>query len=339
MKLTALIPVYNDDYALRFCLASIVGHFDEIVVLDDASTDDTPDVALEVARRHRHVRYVRHEGAQLGWVEARNRLARLTDAEHLFWLDSDDVLCEYNAHLLRDIARGSLGEGGAPIVRLYLTEMWGDFFHTTQRLRHYDRCHVYMNRHALEDFVWTGGATARLSPQHSGLSTQHSVLRPVKGAGPLFFHIKGVKPDRRLVERQMIRGWLRRRSSAPPGGPVGARLAVPGADSVGARYTSPADGFVGVGPASLSELLSGMDEAEIHRLALRHLLHSKQDRLTPTYCRSQHSALSTQDSARAPARPEVICNVLPGRFQVVHEDGHPVDRSDTQIRSLARRQP
>ena len=33
-KLTALIPVYNDDYALGFCLASIVDHFDEIIVLD-----------------------------------------------------------------------------------------------------------------------------------------------------------------------------------------------------------------------------------------------------------------------------------------------------------------
>ena len=94
MKLTALIPAYNDAYTLGLCLASIVEHFDEILVLDDASTDETPDVAADFARRHAHVRYVRHEGRQLGWVEARNRLLALTDAAHLFWLDSDDVLCE-----------------------------------------------------------------------------------------------------------------------------------------------------------------------------------------------------------------------------------------------------
>ena len=156
MKLTALIPAYNDDYALRFCLASIVDHFDEIIVLDDASTDNTPDVAADCARRHGHVRYVRHEGRQLGWIEARNRLAAMTEAGHLFWLDADDVLCEYNAHVLQIVAQSP-----SAVTRLQLCEMWGDFHHTTQRLRHYDRCHVYVNRRAFSDFIWTGGTCAR----------------------------------------------------------------------------------------------------------------------------------------------------------------------------------
>lgn len=32
-QLTALIPAHNDDYTLSFCLASIVDHFDETIVL------------------------------------------------------------------------------------------------------------------------------------------------------------------------------------------------------------------------------------------------------------------------------------------------------------------
>ncbi len=197
MKLTALIPPYNDDYALGFCLASIVDHFDEIIVLDDASTDDTPDVAADFARRHRHVRHVRHEGRLLGWVQARNQLAALTDADHLLWLDADDVLCEYNAGMLE-----ALAQSPSAMTLLLLCEMWGDFHHTTQPLKHADPCHLYMNRRAVGGIRWEGVAVERQvfgsKPAGCGVS-----------GWPLFFHIKGVKPDRRLAERRRMRDYLR----------------------------------------------------------------------------------------------------------------------------------
>ncbi len=284
MNLTALIPAYNDDYALRFCLASIVDRFDQIIVLDDASTDHTPDVAADFARRHKNVRYVRHEGRQLGWIEARNRLATLTDADHLFWLDSDDVLCEYNADLLERVAQSP-----SAVTRLPLCEMWGDFHHTTQRLRHYDRCHVYVNRRAFSDFFWTGGTCAR--PEGEG---RERAIVSKNGPGPLLFHIKGVKPDRRLVERQRMRDYLR-----APDRPDGLRV------YAGKKHASP---------------IGEMTEEEIHALALRMLLHSRQDRLTPTYRGSP--------DPNAPRRPEVIEAALPGRFEIVYKAGQPVDRID-----------
>jgi glycosyltransferase involved in cell wall biosynthesis len=277
MKLTALIPAYNDAYTLRFCLASIVAHFDEIIVMDDASTDETPDVCLDFVHRVHHVRYVRHEGRQLGWIGARNVLAGLTDSEHLFWLDADDVLCEYNAHLLREIAAGP-----RPAVRLQLCEMWGDFYHTTQRLRHYDRCHVYTNRRVLGDVTWSGGTCA-----WPGWSAP---IGGVNGPGPLFFHIKGVKPDRRLVSRSRIRHYLRDENREN----------------------------------NLESCLAGLDDVAIHELALRFLFTSRQDRLTPTY-----QAQLGISHPSAPRRPEVIEDALPGRFEITHDPaGQPLDRVD-----------
>ena len=287
MKLTALIPVYNEDYALRYCLASIVDHFDEIIVFDDASTDYTADVVAWFTTRYPHVSYRLNRGRQLGWIEARNRLAALTESSHLFWLDSDDVLCEYNAHMLRWVA-----EGPKPVVRLQLCEMWGDFYHTTQRLRHYDRCHTYVNRRVFRDMTWTGGTCARVECATAGSSSRAVVA--VNGPGPLLFHIKGVKPDRRLAERVLMRGYLGDK----------------------AKHKS----------VAAFGRLDELSQEQIHDMALRHLLRIRQDKLRPTYHESPVDP-------KAPRRPEVIERDLPGRFAILYKDGVPIDRVDHE-RSL-----
>ena len=209
-RLTALIPAHNDDYILSFALAAAAPHFD-VLVLDDASTDATAQVVSDAFReRWPNVRAVPsltpHASPlapQLGWIEARNRLLNATDSDWLFFLDSDDVLAEYNAPMLREIAEAS-EEGGPAVVRLQLTELWGDFAHTTGRLRHYDPCHVFVNRSKVCELKWTGGTAAKLS------CLTADGWRPTAGrsSGPLLFHCKGVKPDRRLVERQFVRKWL-----------------------------------------------------------------------------------------------------------------------------------
>ena len=314
MKLTALIPAYNDAYALWFCLASIVDHFDEIIVLDDASTDETPDVACGFATRHKNIRYVRHEGAQLGWIDARNRLLALTDSNWLFWLDSDDVLCEYNAHLLQDVAQGS-----SPVVLLQLAEMWGDFYHTTQRLRHFDPCHVFTNRRFLNTVYWSArGTRASLITDNCSLLAYpiRPLITPARSAGPLFFHMKGVKSDRRLVERRFYRKWLSQ----------GMRAARLGAYVVAHPPSGDGERAHGRAPMPLDDL----SEQDIHRIALDVLLHSPIDRLTPTYILllADPLPLRTSGGLGGPVRPAVIEGALPGRFRIVYQDGVAVDRMD-----------
>ncbi len=285
-RLTALIPLHNDDYILGFCLASVVEAFDEVRVLDDASTDHTPEVALGFARRYAHVHYCRHEGRQLGWIGARNALLAQTDSDWLFWLDSDDVLCERQGGLLREIA-----EGPHPVVRLRLCEMWGDFCHTTQRLRHYDRCHVFVDRRRMRNFAWRGGSAAEpgLSPAEGAATSVLARQSP----GPLLFHCKGVKPDRRLVERQVIRRWL---SAGRPARTV-------------AEF------------ARLDE----MPEREIHRRALDILLRSRQDRIRRGYTDAGESL------GRTPPLPDCILEELRRgqRFMMADNPGGDlVDRLD-----------
>lgn len=199
--LTALIPSCNDAYTLFFCLESIGPHFGEIVVLDDASVDETPVVLENAQAKWPHIRVERHTGIPLGPIRARNRLLQLARGDHLFFLDADDVLNEYSAPLLQQIA------GIAPVVGLQLAEMWGDFDHTTQRLEHYDPCHIYMNRTMARDILWGGHGKLLQRPTFT-VAGEHAKTRQVRGPGPLFWHLNGVKPDWRLAGRPRVRRWL-----------------------------------------------------------------------------------------------------------------------------------
>ncbi len=199
--MTALIPAFNDAYTLSFCLDSVAPHFGEVIVLDDASVDETPAVLQRATSTWPHIRAERHDGIPLGPIAARNRLLELARGEHLFFLDADDVLIEHNASLLQEIT------GMAPLVGVQLAEMWGDFEHTTQRLCHYDPCHIYLNRSILDDILWGGHGNLLQRPTYR-VSDDYDGAIVVRGPGPLFWHLKGVKPDWRLAGRPGVRGWL-----------------------------------------------------------------------------------------------------------------------------------
>lgn len=211
IRLTALIPAHNDDYALSLCLASVGAYFHEVVVLDDGSIDDTEEVVRRARLSHPHIRYERHHGQPLGWAEVRRRLIALAEGDHVFFMDADDVLCEDRADLLFETPRI------APIVYTQLAEMWGDFDHTTQRLFHYDPCHLYVNRAVVRDLDW-------VIDGNTDYPRFDSPFGRAAGPGPLFWHLKGVKPDWRLVEREMFNPW---HADGKRGNPYDDVLALP----------------------------------------------------------------------------------------------------------------
>lgn len=73
--LTAIVPTYNQGETLLRAVDALAAQVpcpDEILVIDDASTDETPTVLAEVARRYPLVRGIRHE-RNLGAVRSLNR--------------------------------------------------------------------------------------------------------------------------------------------------------------------------------------------------------------------------------------------------------------------------
>lgn len=96
MKTTVIIPVYNRPATISLAVRSLLPHRADaeldILIVDDGSTDKTPDVISALMAEHDEVRSVRRENG--GVTKARNTgLDHIPDdAQVVTFLDSDDVM-------------------------------------------------------------------------------------------------------------------------------------------------------------------------------------------------------------------------------------------------------
>lgn len=90
-----ILPIYNVGIYLRPCIESILfqtyrGY--EIILVDDGSTDDSPQVCDEYADKYPMVKVCHQPNA--GLSEARNSGLRLAVGEYVLFVDSDDYLID-----------------------------------------------------------------------------------------------------------------------------------------------------------------------------------------------------------------------------------------------------
>lgn len=92
VSLSVIIPAYNNAPFLRDCLDSVLGQKTtfsfEAVVIDDGSTDETPEILKEYAGR---IVAVRQENK--GHSGARNTGLEICCGDYILFHDSDDTLC------------------------------------------------------------------------------------------------------------------------------------------------------------------------------------------------------------------------------------------------------
>ncbi len=92
---TVTVIVYNDAERLPRAVASLCAQTHaniEIVISDDCSTDDTPQVARQLEAEDPRVRYLRLPVNSGGCSAPRNRAMEIARAPYLMFLDSDDEL-------------------------------------------------------------------------------------------------------------------------------------------------------------------------------------------------------------------------------------------------------
>lgn len=114
-RVTYCVPAYNVQDVLEPCIASILdeGAGDiEVLVVNDASTDDTLNVAEKLAQRDPRLSLINHS-YNMGLPSARNSAMQRARGEFIRHVDADDMITKGSTtHLLQmvgdaDVARGS----------------------------------------------------------------------------------------------------------------------------------------------------------------------------------------------------------------------------------------
>ena len=112
-KITVLVPVYNMGKYLRVCFDSILAqtykNF-ELLVIDDGSTDESPAICDEYAKKDARVRVIHTENQ--GQDMARNTGLDNTRTDYIAMVDSDDCV---NCHFL-EILTDAMDKTGADMV-------------------------------------------------------------------------------------------------------------------------------------------------------------------------------------------------------------------------------
>lgn len=88
---SVIIPVYNVEKYLDRCIVSVVGQTYrniEIILVDDGSTDGSPVVCREYARRDSRIKYIHQDNSGLG--AARNTGIKAAASNYVTFLDADD---------------------------------------------------------------------------------------------------------------------------------------------------------------------------------------------------------------------------------------------------------
>lgn len=91
MKISVIIPVHNMAATVKRAIDSALPQADEIIVVDDGSTDDTPAVLDTI--KHRKMKRITHP-VNRGVVAARNHAIGQMDTDWILPLDADDYLTE-----------------------------------------------------------------------------------------------------------------------------------------------------------------------------------------------------------------------------------------------------
>lgn len=94
VAVTAVVPTYNYGRYLRASAESVLDqpHVDvRLVIVDDGSTDETPQVTSELAARDARVTVIRNP-SNLGQIRSVNLGLSLVESEYVVKLDADDLI-------------------------------------------------------------------------------------------------------------------------------------------------------------------------------------------------------------------------------------------------------
>lgn len=150
--ISVIVPVYNVEKYIRRCVESITSQSYnnlEILLINDASPDDCPQICDELAKQDDRIRVI-HLSKNQGLSVARNTGIAESSGEYLAFIDSDDyVLPDYIARLYGLLKKYSAEISITGYIKEYATSG------KRERKKNDDPYTLIMGRHeAMETFLY-----------------------------------------------------------------------------------------------------------------------------------------------------------------------------------------
>lgn len=118
MKISVIVPTYNRNVKLVETIGRIENNpfpkkqF-EIIIIDDASTDNTEEIVQDLIKKYRNIKYIKNT-KNLGPASSRNKGIKLSRGEYIFFTDDDCLvpktwLSEYLSFFNKHKELGGIG--------------------------------------------------------------------------------------------------------------------------------------------------------------------------------------------------------------------------------------
>lgn len=99
-EVSVIIPVYNAERYLKFCIESVLDEEFELILIDDGSTDNSRAIITEYRDRYpNNIRTIFQQNS--GVSEARNVGIQKSTGSWLFFLDADDYLTKDGVKIIK----------------------------------------------------------------------------------------------------------------------------------------------------------------------------------------------------------------------------------------------
>ena len=147
---SVIVPMYNVERYIKICIDSILAQtFQdfEVIIVDDASPDNSYNICQKLYGDNEKIRIVRHEKNE-GLGPARNTGIEYARGEYICFVDSDDAILPNALEILYDAAEKS----GAEIVHT------SQYYETTQdddKSLNADKFTLEKDPHQVEGFITT----------------------------------------------------------------------------------------------------------------------------------------------------------------------------------------
>lgn len=196
--ITAVISAKNEEYILPFCLNSLIGVVDQVVCIDNGSTDGTLRIMQEFKAKNQdkvEVNVLEMPEALLG--DCRNAGLKLTRHKwHLRW--DADMVCRTSGKLSMKAIKELVSNDRPRTIQLPRTNLRGDFHHTRQHLALDPGEPILMRFGKHIRYVEDGKFDVIRVPFYYAI---------VKDNRRMYFHCEGLKSDDSMIYRRQYFEW------------------------------------------------------------------------------------------------------------------------------------